>query len=153
MADIGEDLYETRTNIFSCDNIVDYLWRRCGKNSYPFKPDNASDIVIKTLDEEYIFGKEIMKRYDVSSEDLHNADLKRGTEYNIDTCDFQTFNIGKIPITNGSLALVYKPDRRYYSLFLLENKDAEKPHLKLLMKVKQKVGLFGSFETEMVSFY
>lgn len=154
MADFGQDLYETRTNLFSCDNIIEYLWRRCGKNSYPFKPENTSDIKTKALDTKYVGGKEILEDYEVSSKDQKNAGLKKGTDYNLDICAFETLNIQGIPITAGVLALIYKPDRRFYTLFLIEDgPDGETKTMKLLMKVKQKVGLFGSFETEMINFY
>lgn len=154
MADFGQDLYETRTNLFSCDNIIEYLWRRCGKNSYPFKPENTSDIQTKPLSSVFVGGREILEDYQIALKDQKNAGLKRGTDYNLDICAFQTLNIQDTPITAGYLALIYKPDRRYYTLFLIEEgQEEERKTMKLLMKVKQKVGLFGSFETEMINFY
>ena len=57
---MSEDLYETRTNLLSCDNLIDYFWRRCARNSYPFKPDNSMDISTKALSEEHYTGKDIV---------------------------------------------------------------------------------------------
>jgi hypothetical protein len=59
----------------------------------------------------------------------------------------------KLPVSQGRLALVYKADRKYYSLFeILPRPDGQK-ELRLIMKVKQKVGLLGSFQTEMFYYY
>lgn len=153
MADKSEDLYETRTNLLSCDNMVDYFWRRSDHNSYPFKPTNAIDVKTKSVDEDREYGKDIFSKYTVSDKDKKNSGIKPREEYNFDTVAFQTLNLDKQVLTQGLLILVYKPDRKWYSLFLLENVSSEHPTLTLLMKVKQKVSLFGSFQNEMTTFY
>ena len=50
MGQYDENLYETRTNLFSSENIVDYLWRRCEKSSKFFKPDNSFGINTKEVE-------------------------------------------------------------------------------------------------------
>jgi hypothetical protein len=152
MAQNDENLYETRTNLLSSENIIDYLWRRCEKSTYPFKPDNSFGIQTKEIDRDYIKGKELMKYYNVSPKDIKDADIKGGHEYNMEVDEFQTVNVEGLPVSNGKLALIYRSDRRYYTLFELLDGD-DKKELRLIMKVKQKVGLFGSFETEMVYYY
>lgn len=153
MKDSTEELYETRTNLLSCDNLVDYFWRRCDHNSYPFKPENAVDVITKEADTDRLYGKEIFHSFTISSKDWKNAELKNNTEYNFDTCEFETLNILKETVSKGKVILVYKPDRKWYALFqLTENSDLSN-ELRLLMTVKQKVSLFGSFENEMLTFY
>lgn len=148
-----ENLYETRTNLFNSENIIDYLYKRCEKSTYPFKPDNSFSIQCKEIDSQYYSGKEIMKQYVLPSKDQKNADIKGSQDYNFEIDTFQTLSSENIPVSSGKLALVYKTDRKYYCLFeLLENEDGQE-ELHLIMKVKQKVGLFGSFETQMVYYY
>lgn len=153
MEEKQEDLYETRTNLLSCDNLIDYFWRRCAKNSYPFKPDNSMDIVTKAVDELHYTGKDIFDHYSLSTKDIKNSGLKRGAEYRFDLCDFRTFDFDKNEVSSGRLALVYKPDRKVYCLFLELDPEEVEPSLKLLMQVKQKTGLFGSFQTEAVNYF
>lgn len=154
MEDRNEDLYETRTNLLSCDNMIDYFWRRCDHNSYPFKPEKAVDVKTKTISEDRLLGKDIFSNYEITEKDQRNSFIKPGTEYNFDTCSFETIAIDKTTVvTKGLLVLIYKPDRKWYSLFLLENPQSSTPSLRLLMRVKQKVSLFGSFQNEMISFY
>ncbi len=153
MDERNEDLYETRTNLLSCDNMVDYFWRKCDRNSYPFKPNSACDIQTVEIDTDRQYGKDIISSFTISDKDLKNSGIKNGNEYNFDHVGFKTLDINKNMITYGELYLVYKPDRKWYSLFLLENKNDEKPTLTLLMRVKQKVSLFGSFQNEMITFY
>lgn len=153
MSDFGQELYETRTNLFSCENLIEYFWRRCYKNSYPFKPENSSDIQTQVESEDFVEGKIFFDRYSFEfPKDLKNSGIKKTGEYNVDVCHFQTFNMQKAVVSQGKLVLVYKPDRRYYSLFLLDELNDTK-RLSLLMKVKQKNTLFGSFETEMATYY
>lgn len=149
----NENLYETRTNLFSSENVIDYLWRRCEKTIYPFKPDNAFGIEAKELTKDYVKGKEIISDFVLSSSDIKNADIRKGQEYNFEISQFYTYNVEKNIVSDGKLALVYKSDRKYYSLFELVEKTGGEKELHLIMKVKQKVGLFGSFQTEMVCYY
>ncbi len=153
MGQFDENLYETRTNLFSSENVIEYLWRRCEKITYPFKPDNSFGIKVKGMDKDYVKGKEIMKDYDISDKDVKNADIKSGQEYNFEIDAFETQNVDDMIVSSGKVALVYKSDRRYYSLFDIIDDPYGKPQLHLIMKVKQKVGLFGSFETEMIYYY
>lgn len=153
MADRNEDLYETRTNLLSCDNMVDYFWRKCDRNSYPFRPNNAVDILTKEIETDRQYGKDIFLEYDISEKDKKNSGIKSGNEYNFDRVGFLTLDLAKNPLSKGELILVYKPDRKWYSLFLYEKPSGDKPLLTLLMRVKQKVSLFGSFENEMITFY
>lgn len=150
---MSEDLYETRTNLLSCDNLIDYFWRRCARNSYPFKPDNSMDISTKALSEEHYTGKDIFTRYTMSTKDIKNSGMKKGAEYHFDLCAFRTLDFDKNEVSVGTLALVYKPDRKVYSLFLVLDPEEQEPGLKLLMNVKQKTGLFGSFQTEAVNYF
>lgn len=152
MNDSNENLYETRTNLLSSENIIEYLYRRCEKTMYPFKPDNSFDIHCTEVDSRYVRGKEILKDFDISSKDAKNADIKGSQEYNFEINEFETLNAEKLPVSDGKLVLVYRSDRKYYSLFELIE-DKEKPELHLIMKVKQQVGLFGSFQTEMFYYY
>ena len=147
-----EDLYETRTNLLSCDNLIDYFWRRCDHNSYPFKPESSVDIITKEADNERMYGKEIFQQFEISSSDWKKAGMKNNIQYNFDVCEFTTLNINKEPLTKGVVTLVYKPDRKWYAVFLLKETD-ETRTLKLIMTIKQKVSLFGSFENEMINFY
>ena len=153
MEDRNEDLYETRTNLLSVDNMVDYFWRRCDHNSYPFKPELAVDVKTKEADTDRLFGKDIFDNYEISAKDKKNSQIKSSTEYNFDTCAFQTLSLEKTVVTQGLLVLVYKPDRKWYSLFLLENPNTSSKSLRLIMTVKQKVSLFGSFQNEMITYY
>lgn len=154
MGEYDENLYETRTNLFSSENIIDYLWRRCEKTTFPFKPDNSFGINTKEVEKRYVKGKEIMHDYVLTPRDIKGADIKAGQEYNFEVVDFTTVNVDKTIVSQGKLVLIYRSDRRYYSLFeLVEKEGEEKPTLSLIMKVKQKVGLFGSFQTEMFYYY
>lgn len=148
-----ENLYETRTNLFCSENIVDYLWRRCEKTSYPFKPDNSFGIICKEEDKKYIKGKEIINNYVISSKDVKAGDIHSGKEYNFETVNFETINMDKQPVSAGRLALVYRADRKFYCLFEIIENNVGGYELHLIMKVKQKVGLLGSFQTEMVYYY
>lgn len=148
-----EDLYETRTNLLSCDNLIDYFWRRCARNSYPFKPDNSMDILTKAVSEDHLTGKDIFSSYTMASKDIHNSGIKKGGEYRFDLCDFKTTDFDKNEVSHGRLALVYKTDRKIYDLFLVLDPEDTQPGLKLLMSVKQKTGLFGSFQTEAVNYF
>lgn len=153
MSERNEDLYETRTNLLSCDNMVDYFWRKSDHNSYPFKPNQSVDIVTKEVDSDRLLGKEIFDQYEMDEKDKKNSMLKGSNEYNFDICEFETLSLDKIVVSRGYVALVYKPDRKWYSLFLIENPFVDGKSLRLLMRVKQKVSLFGSFENEMITFY
>lgn len=152
MEENNENLYETRTNLLSSENIIEYLYRRCEKTIYPFKPDNSFEIKCQEVDGMYIKGKEIVKEYEISSKDIKNADIKNSQEYNFEVDQFTTFNVEKMPVSQGKLVLIYRSDRKYYSLFELIEKE-DKKELHLIMKVKQQVGLFGSFQTEMMYYY
>jgi hypothetical protein len=153
MGQFDENLYETRTNLFSSENIIDYLWRRCEKSTYPFKPDNSFGINTKEVEKKYLRGKEMMASYVITPKDIKAADIHGGHEYNFEVVEFATVNMDKLPVSQGRLALVYKADRKYYSLFeILPRPDGQK-ELRLIMKVKQKVGLLGSFQTEMFYYY
>lgn len=149
----NENLYETRTNLFSSENVIDYLWRRCEKSTYPFKPDNSFGIEAKELTKTYVKGKEILQDFVLSSKDIKDADIKKGQEYNLEINQFYTYNVEKNIVSDGKLVLIYKSDRKYYSLFELTERTGGQKELHLIMKVKQKVGLFGSFQTEMVYYY
>lgn len=152
MEENNENLYETRTNLLSSENIIEYLYRRCEKTIYPFKPDNSFEIKCREVDGMYIKGKEIVKEYEISAKDIKNADIKNSQEYNFEVDEFTTFNVEKMPVSQGKLVLIYRSDRKYYSLFeLIEREDKKELHL--IMKVKQQVGLFGSFQTEMMYYY
>lgn len=154
MSERMEDLYETRTNLLSCNNLIDYFWRRCDHNSYPFKPESALDVITEEKDTDRLYGKEIFESYKISSSDWKKSGMKNSTEYNFDTCEFTTLNINKEPVTQGEVVLVYKPDRKWYAVFLVtKHEGEEEPTLRLLMTIKQKVSLFGSFENEMINFY
>ncbi|MCR4698887.1 MAG: hypothetical protein K5762_05935 [Bacilli bacterium] len=153
MGQFDENLYETRTNLFSSENIIDYLWRRCEKSTYPFKPDNSFGINTKEVEKKYLRGKEMMASYVITPKDIKAADIHGGHEYNFEVVEFETVNMDKLPVSQGRLALVYKADRKYYSLFeILPRPDGQK-ELRLIMKVKQKVSLLGSFQTEMFYYY
>lgn len=153
MGQFDENLYETRTNLFSSENIIDYLWRRCEKSTYPFKPDNSFGINTKEVEKKYLRGKEMMASYVITPKDIKAADIHGGHEYSFEVVEFETVNMDKLPVSQGRLALVYKADRKYYSLFeILPRPDGQK-ELRLIMKVKQKVGLLGSFQTEMFYYY
>ena len=119
MSERNEDLYETRTNLLSCDNMVDYFWRKSDHNSYPFKPNQAVDIVTKEVDSDRLLGKEIFDQYEMDEKDKKNSMLKGSNEYNFDICEFETLSLDKIVVSRGYVALVYKPDRKWYSLFLI----------------------------------
>jgi|GEM_PF-672240 len=149
------DLYETRTNLLSSGNIIDYLWRRCDRNSTPFKPENSSEIVTKPVSSDFKLGKEILAEYDIAPKDLKNAMLKKGTQYRFEVSSFTCLSFMKNPVSDGVLALVYKPDRNLTDLFLIEPPQGagEKSTLKLLLRSKQTVSLFGSYQTEMVTYY
>ncbi|MFA6586827.1 MAG: hypothetical protein WCR16_03740 [Bacilli bacterium] len=152
--DLGKTMYETRTNLLCCANIIDYLWRRCDKNSNPFKPETAADIITKTLEQDVKTGKDILSVFNIDPKDIKASGIKKGTEYHFDICSFYTRSFSKAKVSEGMLALVYKPDRNLSSLFLIgEHAEGEKRKLKLLIRSKQKVGLFGSYQTEMVTFY
>lgn len=153
MSEFDENLYETRTNLLSSENVIDYLWRRCEKITFPFKPENAFGIKLKELDKDYVRGKDIMDTYLISEKDLKNSDMKKRNEYNIEIDIFQTINIENNPVSTGKLALIFKTDRKYYSLFEIIDRPEGKQELRLIMRVKQNVGLFGSFETEMIYYY
>lgn len=153
MGEFDENLYETRTNLFSSENIIEYLWRRCEKNTSLFKPANSFGITTKEVEKKYLRGKEIMSDYIVTTKDLHNADIHSGNEYNFEIVELVNFNIEKAVVSFGKLALVYRSDRKFYSLFeIIDDEDGEEG-LHLIMKVKQKVGLLGSFQTEMIYYY
>ena len=73
MGQYDENLYETRTNLFSSENIVDYLWRRCEKSSKFFKPDNSFGINTKEVEKKYLRGKEMMTSYVLTPKDIKSA--------------------------------------------------------------------------------
>ncbi len=153
MGQFDENLYETRTNLFSSENIIDYLWRRCEKSTYPFKPDNAFGINTKEVEKKYLRGKEMISSYVITPRDIKAADIHGGHEYNFEVVFFETVNMDKLPVSQGRLALVYRPDRKYYSLFEIMPRPDGQKELRLIMKVKQKVSLLGSFQTEMFYYY
>jgi hypothetical protein len=84
MGQFDENLYETRTNLFSSENIIDYLWRRCEKSTYPFKPDNSFGINTKEVEKKYLRGKEMMASYVITPKDIKAADIHGGHEYNFE---------------------------------------------------------------------
>ena len=153
MGQYDENLYETRTNLFSSENIVDYLWRRCEKSSKFFKPDNSFGINTKEVEKKYLRGKEMMASYVLTPKDIKSADIHGGHEYNFEVVEFETVNMEKDTVSKGRVALVYKADRKYYCLFEIIPREDEQNELHLIMKVKQKVGLLGSFQTEMFYYY
>lgn len=153
MSSGSEDLYETRTNLLSCDNMIEYFWRHCEQNSIPFKPENAVDVVTESVSSVRFFGSEITENYSISKEDINNANIKGKKEYNFDMCTFTTLTLDKVVASSGILALVYPADRSLYSLFLMKDVGNDQKELKLLLKVKQKVSLFGSFTNDMVTYF
>lgn len=150
MGDGNENLYETRTNLLSSENIIVYLWRRCEKTISPFKPSDSFGIETKEIGKYYLKGKEVIDDYNFSTKDLKNIDFKGGHEYNFEIVQYKNLDIEKNVVSKGHLVLMYKSDRKFYYLFELNNDTKD---LHLIMKVKQKVGILGSFQTEMVYYY
>lgn len=153
MSDRNENLYETRTNMLSSDKMVDYFFRHCDRHAYPFKPENAIDIDTVEVSSDRYLGKEIKESFEISQIDFTNSDLKGKKEYNLDLVAFKTYSFDKKMASIGSLALVYPSDRNTYALFLIDKVGDTKAKLTLLLKVKQKTSLFGSFENENVVYY
>ena len=153
MEEYSENLYETRTNLFSSENIIEYLWRRCERNTFPFKPDNSFGFKCRQIDKKYLRGKEILEDFVLNTKDIKNADFKNGNEYNFEIVEYENLNMDNVPVSLGKVVLIYKSDRKFYSLFDLEERNDGYKYLNLIMKVKQKVGLLGSFQTEMIYYY
>lgn len=153
MANGNEDLYETRTNLLSCDNMIEYFWRHCDVNTMPFKPENSVDVTTEQVSSVRYFGKDITDNYELSKDDINNSTIKGKKEYNFDMCSFKTLGIDKEVTSSGMLALVFPSDRSLYCLFLYSDGDNGKKKLKLLLKVKQKTSLFGSYTNDMVTYF
>lgn len=153
MAEEKEDLYETRTMALGSDNMISSFWKHTDHNSFPFKPENAVNIETEALSSVRFYGKEILDSYDVSKEDVNNASLKGKKEYFFDLCSFKTYALDKSTVSSGILALVYPADRSVYNLFLIQDSDIGRKKLQLLLKVKQKVALFGSFTNDMITYF
>lgn len=145
----NDDLYITKTNLLSCEDVVSYLWKKCDKFSSPFKPEGAYQITDKVTYSDTMLGLELKKQYDISLDDARHMALKNKQEYDVDTVEFTTLDDAKRPLTNGHLVVIYRPLEKFYYIFL----DQGKNKLKLLVKCIQKKKIFNAFPTETVIFF
>lgn len=148
MEDNKDDLYITKTDLLSCEDVVAYLWKKCDKFSSPFKPEGSFSIDDKVSFSDSKEGEEIKKEYEISGEDIRHMSLKNHQTYDVDNIEFVTYDEAKRPLTSGNLVVIYRPIEKFYYVMLQENK-----HLSLLVKCVQKKKLFGSFPTETVTFF
>lgn len=149
MEEKKENSYETKTNLLSCEDVVSYLWKKCDKFSFPFKPEKANRFDDKVTFKDQIDGVMIKKKYQMSLEDMRHMALKNHQEYDVDTMEFKTYDGEDNEISSGDLLIIYRPIEKFYYVFLHEEND----HLKLLIKCVQKKKLFDSFPTETITFF
>lgn len=144
--------YETRTDLLGCENMVEYLWSKCGKRSSPFKPEGSKDIRSEVVYADRVYGGEILKTYLMSKEDYKESGISKSVEYDVDITSFKTTDPDNALLSQGTLCLIHRPDHKLYALFLYHEEDGVKK-LSLLVKCRQKQKLFTTFPTEIISFY
>jgi len=146
--------YETKTNLLSCEDIVSYLWNKCDKVSFPFKPEGSVKIETSVSYSDIQEGDSLKDKYQVTGEDIKHLAMKNHDEYEVDMVQFKTLNSGNEVVSDGNLLVVYKAIDRFYGIFLLTEKEGEeKPSLRLLVKCSQKKRLFQDFPTEAVIYF
>ena len=148
MAERNEDLYTTKTNLLSCEDVVSYLWKKCDKASYPFKPEGAKTFKDLVTFADKSDGELIKKRYILSVDDKRHMALKTKQEYDVDTLEFSTYDENDNELSKGELVVFYRPIEKFYYVFIKEENK-----LKLLIKCIQKKRLFDSFPTETITFF
>ena len=149
MEENKDDLYITKTNLLSCEDVVSYLWKKCDKFSSPFKPEGAESIDDRVTYSDKLTGEAIKKEYHISGEDIRHMSLKNRQEYDVDNLEFTPSDKDGKALTSGTMVVVYRPiEKFYYILLQKENKE-----LQLLVKCIQKKRLFDSFPTETVTFF
>ncbi len=146
------NLYETKTSLISCENVVEYLWTKATKTCLPFKPENAKSIEAESIFSDVISGNIIKRDYVISNEDIKRVGLKKEEEYEVDTVNFKNFDENKQMISEGTLLVIYKSEKRFYTVFLLKEEDDRK-ELTLLIKSFQKKKMFQSYTTETNEFF
>lgn len=144
-----DELYITKTNLLSCEDVVAYLWKKCDRFSSPFKPEGAYSMEDKVTFSDHKEGVQIKKEYDIDGDDIRHMSLKNHQEYDVDNVEFTTYDDAKRPLTSGSLVVIYRPIEKYYYILL----DCSNQKLKLFVKCVQKKKLFDSFPTETISFF
>jgi hypothetical protein len=149
MEENKEDLYITKTNLLSCEDVVSYLWNKCDRHSDPFKPNNAVTFSDKILFSDKIDGDLVKKEYNISGSDIRHMALKNHQEYDVDLMEFETFDAEKNSLSKGKLVIIYRPIEKFYYILRLDNEK----DLTLLVKCIQKKHLFASFPTETIQFF
>ena len=149
MEENNDDLYITKTDLFSCADVVAYLWKKCDRVSSVFKPEGAYSIQDKVVFSDSKDGSMIKKDFDISGDDLRHMALKNHQEYDVDTVEFTTFDDANREMTNGQLIVIYRPIEKFYYILSTDKENK----LRLLVKCIQKKKLFDSFPTETVTFF
>jgi hypothetical protein len=149
MEENKDDLYITKTNLLSCEDVVSYLWSKCAHRSDEFKPVKARTFTDRVVFSDKCDGEEIKKQYHISGSDVRHMALKNKQEYDVDLMEFETFDDQKNSLSKGRLVVVYRPIEKFY--YVLMEKDEK--NLTLLVKCIQKKHLFSSFPTETLEFF
>ncbi len=144
--------YETKTNLLSCQDVVAYLWSKCDKLSFPFKPEGSKSIETEVTYSDVSDGETLKEHYSLTGEDVKHLALKNHEEYDIDIVTFKTKNENGEVVSDGTLLVVYKAIDRYYGVFLLKGEEGHYEP-KLLVKCSQKKRLFQDFPTETVLYF
>lgn len=149
-----DNAYETRTNLMSCENTVEYLWLKCtSSSSSSFKPENADKIVSEVSYGDSMFGSEILSRYVFEKDSLKNSSISKSTEYSIDFVSYRTLSKEGKELSSGELCLIHQRDHKLYLLYEVKTEEDRKKHLILLVKCSQKKRLLESFPTEVIKFF
>lgn len=149
MEENKDDLYITKTNLLSCEDVVSYLWNKCDRTSKVFKPEGAVSFQDKILFSDTNDGEYIKSEYQISGGDIRHMALKNHQEYDIDLMEFETFDADKNSLSKGNLVIIYRPREKFYYILLKEDEIK----LTLLVKCIQKKHIFSSFPTETIQYF
>ncbi len=144
-----DDLYITKTNLLSCEDVVSYLWNKCNHTSSPFKPEKAVKLIDKVVFSDKSDGETLKKTYQISTGDLRHMAIKNHQEYDVDTMTFETFDKDGKSLSKANLIVIYRPIEKFY--YVLWQKSEKE--LQLLVRCMQKKRPFSSFPTETISYF
>jgi len=143
------DIYQTQTNLLTCENIVDYLWTKYDRTERDFKPEGATALQVSVERADLKSGEQILKTFSLTAEAKKHAGLRKSQDYDVDFVRFTTFGEKEKVLTQGELVVIYVPEKKWF-LILLKDRDGS---LRPVIKATQEKKLFQTYPTQTILYF
>ena len=139
--------FETTTNLYSIEHLLDYLWMRYEGEQKLFKPKNSKDFQSEYLYGDLLTGTQVNRQYHLLDKKGKEQLFSARKEYKVDLVGFRVLDEKKNEISIGVALLIYPPEKKEYSLFLL---DEDQKVYRFLLSCQQKKGNHQIFDTLLI---